>query len=77
MAYSSMFVDACGRMAAMPRAAITSSAGGAPLVDDPAACCSPITGGVLDGAAAHEGAQACGCDLTGPWGCPSRLCHTT
>ena len=63
-----------------------------PLVDDLAACCSPLTGGVLDGAAAerlagvlkalgeptrlrlmsliaaHEGGQACVCDLTGPVG---------
>lgn len=75
----------------MARAATTSTAD-LPLVDDLAACCNPITGGVLDTAtadrlagvlkalgeptrlrlvsliAAHEGAEACVCDLTDPVG---------
>ncbi len=72
--------------------AATTTAVDSPLVDDLAACCSPLTGGVLDGAAAdrlagvlkalgeptrlrlvsliaaHEGAEACVCDLTDPVG---------
>jgi ArsR family transcriptional regulator len=63
-----------------------------PVIDDLAACCSPVTGGVLEPAqaerlahifkalgdptrvrlvsliAAHEGAEACVCDLTEPVG---------
>jgi ArsR family transcriptional regulator len=63
-----------------------------PVIDDLAACCSPVTGGVLEPAqaerlahifkalgdptrvrlvsliAAHEGAEACVCDLTDPVG---------
>jgi ArsR family transcriptional regulator len=63
-----------------------------PVIDDLAACCSPVTGGVLEPAkaerlaqifkalgdptrvrlvsliAAHEGAEACVCELTEPVG---------
>lgn len=63
-----------------------------PVIDDLAACCSPVTGGVLELAqaerlaqifkalgdptrvrlvsliAAHDGAEACVCDLTEPVG---------
>jgi ArsR family transcriptional regulator len=78
-------------MDAMTRAATTT--GASPLlVADLATCCSPITGTVLDSAAAerlagvlkalgeptrlrlvsliaaHEGAEACVCDLTDPVG---------
>ena len=72
-----------------------------PVIDDLAACCSPVTGGVLELAqaerlaqifkalgdptrvrlvsliAAHDGAEACVCDLTEPVGLSQPTCPIT
>ncbi len=88
---SSMNVNVRARMTGMAASSAASSATPS-LVADLQACCSPITGTVLDSAAAerlaavlkalgeptrlrlvsliaaHEGAEACVCDLTDPVG---------
>ncbi len=87
-----MVVNGCGRIRSCRALAAAAESAGSLLAADLEACCSSVTGGVLDSAAAerlagvlkalgeptrlrlvsliaaHEGAEACVCDLTVPVG---------